>query len=121
MDPIEPEIEKVEKAVRAWYLRALAAFGVFGVWAVGLAIVIVALGSLGVIWLSRQPAGSRLSISLANRALAQVSDMRLTARRSLLLEHGALLTDARLETVDSTGTRHPLLAARRLEITTSWW
>jgi hypothetical protein len=62
-----------------------------------------------------------LTFSLANRALESSSNLRLSARGSLLLEHGADLKSPVLEIVDSTGTRHPLLRAKNARLVTSWW
>jgi len=101
--------------------RMLARLGVFSVWGAGLFVTGIALLLVGTIGLSRLPQGHRLTFSLANRALESSSNLRLSARGSLLLEHGADLKSPVLEIVDSTGARHPLLTARNARIVTSWW
>ena len=101
--------------------RVLARLGVFSVWGAGLLVTGIALLLIGTIGLSRLPAGHRLTFSLANRALETSSNLRLSARGSLLLEHGADLKSPLLEIVDSTGVRHPLLRAKNARLVTSWW
>ena len=104
-----------------WGRRALGHAGVLSVWGAGLTVCVVALALIGAIWLSRQPAGHRLTFALANRALASGTNLRLSARRSLLIEHGADLLSPVIEIVDSTGTRHPFLEAKSARLVTSWW
>ncbi len=107
--------------VRGFLARVLARLGVVSVWTVGLVVVGVALGAMAVIWFSRQPAGSRFALELANRALRSAGNVELRAERFVLLDHGARLWGPSLVVTDSTGGRHALLRARRLEVTTSWW
>ena len=106
---------------RPRWRRHAAAAGAGAVWVSGLAVVVVALGVLGVVWFSRRPEGGRLSLQLANRALARVSNLRLSAERSLLLEHGARLIRPVVSVIDSTGQAHPLLVAEDVVVHTSWW
>ena len=104
-----------------WWWRVLSRLGVVSVWSAGLLVSVVALALLGVLWLSRQPSGHRMTFALANRALARSTNLRLSARRSLLIEHGAYLVGPMIELVDSTGVRHPFLTAARARLVSSWW
>jgi len=104
-----------------FWKQALARLGVVSVWSAGVLVTGVSLVIVGTIGLSRMPAGHRLTFSLANRALTSSSNLRLTAKGSLLLEHGASLSSPVLEIVDSTGARHPLLEAKNARLLTSWW
>src|SRR5512141_1610556 len=78
---------------RSRLVRVLHGTGVVWVWTLGIAVTVVALAILGVVWLSRQPAGNRLTFALANHALAQNTNLRLSARRSLIVDHGAALVE----------------------------
>ena len=104
-----------------FWKRALARIGVASVWSAGVLVTGASLVIVGTIGISRMPAGHRLTFSLANRALTSSSNLRLSAKGSLLLEHGASLSSPVLEIVDSTGARHPLLAAKNARLLTSWW
>jgi hypothetical protein len=122
-DPGMPETPLAHpvRTVRAWWWRAARHAGVGAVWAVGLAVVLVAVAILGLVWFSRRPEGGRLSITLANRALTRVSNLRLSAERSLLLEHGARLVRPVVSVVDSGGAEHRLVEADEAIVRTSWW
>src|SRR5688572_33233174 len=88
-DPGTPEpIEQAVRTVRSWWWRAARRAGIGAVWTTGIAVVVVAVALLGLAWFSRRPEGGRLSITLANRALARVSNLQLAAEPSILLEHG---------------------------------
>lgn len=117
-DPIEPHLPP---ALRPLWRRVAAVAGVGAVWLVGLAVLVVAVAIMGAIWFSRQPAGARFSIALANRALAGSSNLRLTAERSFLLEHGARLVGPVVSVIDSSGREHRLLVAANVVVNTSWW
>jgi hypothetical protein len=116
----DPDLPQVPKG-SPWWWRALARAGVLSVWGAGLTVCVVALALVGAIWLSRQPAGHRLTFAFANRALAGSSNLRLSAQRSLLIEHGAYLVSPVVDIVDSSGTRRPFLTATRARLITSWW
>jgi len=81
----EPPLEQAATAVRAWWVRLLHGAGVGAVWTVGLSVVVVALGILFALWFSGRPEGGRITVSLANRGLARVSNLKLSAERSFLL------------------------------------
>jgi hypothetical protein len=104
-----------------WWWRALARAGVVSVRGAGLAVSVFAFALVGVIWLSRQPAGHRITFELANRALANSTNLRLRAQRSLLIDHGAFLVSPVVEIIDSTGVRRTFLEAKRARLVTSWW
>ena len=100
--------------------RVVRALGSGAVWALGVFVVLVSLVTLGTILFSRRPEASRLAIEFVNRALAGASDLRLTAERTLLLEHGARIVHPRLAVIDSAGRAQTLLEAADLSIGTSW-
>ena len=102
-------------------LRVLKHMGILSVWGAGLLVFLVGFAIVAVVWLSRQPAGHRLTFTLANRVLAQSTNIRLSARRSLLVDHGAALVEPTVELVDSLGVRHPWIVAQRARLLTSWW
>src|SRR5690348_1496577 len=102
-------------------LTVLRHMGIASVWGAGLLVFAVGLAIVGVVWLSRQPAGHRLTFTLANRVLSQSTNIRLSARRSLLVDHGAALVEPTVELVDSLGVRHTWIVARRARLLTSWW
>src|SRR5262249_6469209 len=77
--------------------RLLVHTGVASLWTVGLVVFIVGLAFVGLVWLSRQPAGNRMTFALANRALARSTNLRLSAERSLIVEHGAALVAPTIE------------------------
>ncbi len=104
-----------------WWWRALARMGVISVWGAGLLVSVAALALVGVLWLSRQPAGHLLTFALTNRALAHSTNLRLSARRSLLIAHGAYLVEPVVELVDSAGVRRPFLVAARARLVSTWW
>lgn len=101
--------------------RITSRLGVLLVWGVGIAIVLISVATMGLIWFSRQPAGSRVSVALVNRALRSMSNLELRVERSLLLDHGVRIWGPTLVVADSAGGRYALLRARRLEVETSWW
>ena len=119
--PDEPVLERTATAVRVWWVRLLHGAGVGAVWTVGVLVVVVALGILGAIWFSRRPEGGRVTIGLANRGLARVSNLRLAAERTLLLEHGMRLVRPVVTVVDSGGAEHRLVEAEEAIVRTSWW
>ncbi|MGH7726272.1 MAG: translocation/assembly module TamB domain-containing protein [Candidatus Eiseniibacteriota bacterium] len=101
--------------------RIFKRLGVVSVWTVGLAVVVIAAASVALIWFSRQPTGSRYAVELVNRALSKTSNVELRAERLVLLDHGARIWGPSLVVTDSTGSRHALLRARRVELVTSWY
>src|SRR5689334_10724910 len=103
------------------FVRLLKGTGVVWIWTTGILVSLFALAIVGVVWLSRQPEGNRLTFALANRALAENTNLRLSARRSLIVDHGAALLEPTIEIVDSLGVRHPWIVARRARLLTSWW
>lgn len=119
--PDDPPLEQAVATVRSWWWRTARRVGIWGVWATGLVVVLAAVAILGIIWYSRRPEGGRLSITLANRELSRVSNLRLSAERSLLLEHGARLIRPVVTVVDSAGTEHRLVVADEAIVRTSWW
>src|SRR5262249_9765634 len=90
-------------------------------WTLGVIVFVIGFAIVGVVWLSRQPAGNRLTFAMANRALAQGTNLRLSARRSLILDHGAALVEPTIEILGSPGERHPWIVARRARLLTWWW
>lgn len=119
--PTDPPLEQAVATVRVWWWRLARRAGIGAVWATGLGVVLVAVAILGLFWYSRRPEGGRLSITLANRELSRVSNLRLSAERSLLLEHGARLIRPVVTVVDSSGAEHRLLEADEAIVRTSWW
>jgi autotransporter translocation and assembly factor TamB len=117
----EPPLEQAATAVRAWWVRLLHGAGVGAVWAVGLGVVVVALGILFALWFSGRPEGGRITVSLANRGLARVSNLKLSAERSFLLEHGLRLVRPVVSVIDSSGAEHRLVEAEEAIVRTSWW
>src|SRR5258708_2682506 len=105
---------------RSRLLTALHHVSIASVWSAGLLVFLVAFAIVGIVWLSRQPAGHRLTFALANRVLAEDTNIRLSATRSLLVNHGAALVEPTVELVDSAGVRHPWIVARRAQLLTSW-
>src|SRR5688572_13258847 len=121
-DPGTPEpIEQAVRTVRSWWWRAARRAGIGAVWTTGIAVVLVAVAVLALAWFSRRPEGGRLSINLANRALTRVSNLRLSADRSFLLEHGMRLVRPVVIVVDSSGVEHRLAEADEAMVRTSWW
>jgi hypothetical protein len=119
--PAEAPIEQAARTVRSWWWRTARRAGIGAVWTAGLGVVVVALALLGLVWFSRRPEGGRLSIRLANRALARVSNLELSAERSHLLEHGMRLVRPVVTVVDSSGAGHRLVVADEAVVRTSWW
>jgi hypothetical protein len=120
-DPIEAAGHAIEKRATALWLRIARHTGHGLVWTVGLLVVIVSVGALALILVSRSTTGSRWSLTLANRALEKSSNLRIEARRTLLVEHGARILDLRLVALDSLGGKHALVSAREARVTTNWW
>ncbi len=100
--------------------RWLRRFGDGAIWALGLSVLLVAGAALGLIAFSRRPESARIALRFVNRALTGSTDLRLTAERTLLSEHGARILRPVLSIVDSTGAARPLLTARELAIGTTW-
>ena len=54
-------------------------------------------------------------------AISTTANIELRAERFVLLEHGVRMWGPSLVVTDSTGGRHALLRARRVELVTSWY
>ncbi|MEO6462907.1 MAG: hypothetical protein ABIP29_07510, partial [Candidatus Eisenbacteria bacterium] len=119
--PTDPPLEQAVATVRSWWWRTARRAGIGAVWTVGLGVVLAVVAIIGLVWYASRPEGGRLSITLANRELARVSNLRLSAERSLLLDHGARLIRPVVTVIDSAGAEHRLVVADEAIVRTSWW